>query len=76
MALFRDRFRREGPSTWEGGHYPQGQADYPVSGVSWYEAAAYAVFAGKSLPALSQWYQGAPNDLARYVVRESNISLL
>ena len=75
MLLFRDRTGREGPSTWEGGHYPEGQADYPVSGVSWYEAAAYAAFAGKSLPALSQWYQAAPNDLARYIVRESNISL-
>ena len=32
------------------GTYPEGQADYPVGGVSWYEAAAYAAFAGKSLP--------------------------
>ena len=31
-----------GPSTWELGVYPDGQDDWPVSGVSWYEAAAYA----------------------------------
>lgn len=74
MALFRDRTGRAGPSTWEGGHYPEGRADYPVSGVSWYEASAYAAFAGKSLPAFAQWYEAAPPDVARYVVRASNIS--
>ena len=62
MDLFRDPTGRPGPSIWEGGHFPQGQADYPVSGVSWYEAAAYAEFAGKSLPTLAQWYQVAPPD--------------
>ncbi len=41
MKEFRDQTGRPGPSTWEGGTYPQGQDDYPVSGVSWYEAAAY-----------------------------------
>src|SRR6185436_11255531 len=50
MALFRDTTGRPGPSTWELGTYPEDQADMPVTGVSWYEAAAYAVFAGKSLP--------------------------
>lgn len=74
MALFRDRAGRPGPSTWEGGHFPEGRADYPVSGVSWYEARAYAAFAGKSLPALAQWYRAAPPDAGTYVVRESNIS--
>jgi len=34
--------------TWEGGHFPPGQAEYPVSGVSWYEASAYAAFIGPS----------------------------
>ncbi|NWG14725.1 MAG: protein kinase [Acidobacteria bacterium] len=55
MAEFVDRTARPGPSTWEGGTYPDGQADYPVSGVSWYEAAAYAEFAGKSLPTGHHW---------------------
>jgi hypothetical protein len=35
---------------WEAGDYPDRQDNYPVSGVSWYEAAAYADFAGKELP--------------------------
>jgi formylglycine-generating enzyme required for sulfatase activity len=30
MVRFRDASRRPGPATWEGGTYPDGQADYPV----------------------------------------------
>jgi len=53
---FKDRTGRTGPATWEAGTYPDGQADYPVSGVSWYEAAAFAEFAEKSLPTIYHWY--------------------
>ncbi len=59
MALFRDRTGRPGPATWEVGSFPEGQADFPVSGVSWHEAAAYAEFAGKSLPTLHHWFRAA-----------------
>ena len=64
MTFFRDGTGRPGPSTWELGGFPEGHADYPVSGVSWYEAAAYAEFAGKSLPTLHHWYRAA--DLSRF----------
>jgi len=40
VAAFRDRTGRPGPSTWKLGSYPEEQSDYPVTGVSWYEAAA------------------------------------
>jgi serine/threonine protein kinase/dienelactone hydrolase len=73
-ALFRDASGRAGPSTWQGGHYPEGQADFPVSGVSWYEASAYAAFAGKSLPTFSQWFAAAPTDVGNYTIQESNFS--
>ena len=59
MTRFRDTTGRPGPSTWELGTYPDGQEDYPVSGVSWYEAAAYASFAGKSLPTAYHWYKAS-----------------
>jgi predicted esterase len=42
--------------------------------VSWYEAAAYAAFAGKSLPALAQWYQAAPPGLSPYTISFSNFN--
>jgi dienelactone hydrolase len=59
MAEFVDRSGRPGPATWEASDYPDGQDDYPVSGVSWYEAAAYAEYAGKSLPTVYHWESGA-----------------
>ena len=55
MAEFVDLTGRPGPSTWQAGDYPDGQENYPVSGISWYEAAAYAEFSGKTLPTGSHW---------------------
>ena len=57
MKLFRDKTGRPGPATWGGGHYPEGNGNEPVSGVSWFEATAYAKFAGKTLPVLGQWFR-------------------
>jgi hypothetical protein len=74
MAEFRDTSGRPGPSTWAGGHYPEGQANLPVGGVSWFEASAYAAYAGKSLPTVAQFFQAAPPDEAEYTVAVSNIS--
>jgi eukaryotic-like serine/threonine-protein kinase len=59
MARFTDRTGRRGPAGWEAGTYPDGQADYPVTGVSWYEAAAYAEFAGAELPTIYHWSRAA-----------------
>ena len=70
--LLRDATGRPGPSTWEGGTYPAGQDDYPVRGVSWNEAAAYAEFAGKSLPSLHHWQKAALVWLAPVIVPLSN----
>ena len=59
MDRLRDRTGRQGPATWEAGDYPEGQDGHPVSGVSWYEAAAFAEYAGKSLPTIYHWYIAA-----------------
>jgi hypothetical protein len=62
MALFHDSTGRPGPATWEAGDYPKGHEKYPVGGVSWYEAAAYAGFVGKSLPTAYHWTRASQSD--------------
>ena len=74
MSRFRDKAGRPGPATWELGNYPEGQADYPVTGVSWYEAVAYAEFAGKRLPTAHQWQNAAEPWMASDIVPLSNFS--
>ena len=74
MELLVDTTGRPGPSTWEQGAHPAGQEDYPVTGVSWYEAAAYARWAGKSLPTIYHWSRGADQRLSGDVVPVSNFS--
>jgi pimeloyl-ACP methyl ester carboxylesterase/predicted Ser/Thr protein kinase len=54
-GIFRDRTGRPSPSTWELGTFPDGQDDYPVNGVSWFEALAYCRSVGKTLPTVSHW---------------------
>ena len=63
---------RPGPSTWQGGTYPEGQDDYPVSGVCWYEAAAYAKYADKSLPTIYHWLGATDTHYATYLIPLSN----
>jgi len=59
VALLVDRTGQPGPSTWSGGTFAAGQQNYPVSGVSWYEAAAYARFRKMQLPSLWHWRNAA-----------------
>jgi serine/threonine protein kinase len=69
---FVDKTGVAGPATWEKGTYPEGQGNFPVSGISWYEAAAYAQFVGKSLPTVSHWSEAAGLDEAGLIVPYSN----
>ena len=68
VEKFRDKTGRPGPAAWELGTFAEGLADYPVSGVSWYEAAAYATFAGKGLPTVFHWRLALGNLLFGQVV--------
>jgi eukaryotic-like serine/threonine-protein kinase len=72
IAKLTDKTGRTGPSTWEAGDFPSGQGELPVGGVSWYEASAYAKFAGKSLPTIYHWARAAGVTAARVVVPGSN----
>jgi pimeloyl-ACP methyl ester carboxylesterase len=75
MARFRDATGRTGPSTWELGNIPEGQEDFPVSGISWFEASAFAAFTGKSLPTLFHWFHAAGLDgTSSEILQFSNFS--
>ncbi len=74
MALLKDKTGRPGPAMWEGGDFPSGQADYPVGGVTWFEAAAYAAFAGKSLPSAYHWARAAGTSASAWIIPGSNFN--
>ena len=74
LALFHDATGRPGPATWELGTFPKGLEKHPVAGLSWYEAAAYAAFAGKSLPTIYHWNWAAQTRASQLIVPGSNFS--
>jgi dienelactone hydrolase len=73
MKLFTDRSGRPGPSTWIGGTYPDGQEDFPVGGVSWFEAAACAVFLGRELPTAAHWRRAYAPAIFAWQLPASNL---
>src|SRR3984885_1271224 len=74
LARFMDRTNRPGPANWEAGSYPDGAENQPVTGVSWYEAAAYAAFVHKQLPTVFHWAAVADTSRSEFVLPLSNFS--
>jgi len=73
MAGFRDATGRPGPATWSNGTHAAGREFYPVGGISWYEAVAYARFCGKDLPTIFHWtYAARADDQPYRITRLSN----
>ena len=73
-ARFIDRTGRPGPSTWEVGTFPAGQDDFPVAGVSWYEAAAYAEWKGERLPSIFHWNRVAFTLASSRIIPMANLA--
>ena len=59
MKRFLDCTGKAGPAAWIDGSFAVGMASYPVSGLSFFEASAYAHYRGKRLPTLSEWRRAA-----------------
>jgi formylglycine-generating enzyme required for sulfatase activity/dienelactone hydrolase len=73
IAGFVDTTGRPGPGSWVGGTFPEGQEGYPVGGISWYEAMAYARFAGRELPTVHHWRRAHAPAAFTWQVLQSNI---
>ena len=58
---FEDKTGLPAPRNWSNQSFPEGEEDLPVTGITWYEADAYAAFRGKQLPTVFQWEKAARN---------------
>lgn len=78
LNLMKDQTGRPGPMGWELSDFTEGNENLPVTGISWYEAQAYAKFMGNILPPYFHWAKAAfPGDewvspLAPEMLSQSN----
>ena len=59
MGRFTDKHGQAGPKNWSYGRFNNDIKDHPVTGVSWFEARAYAKYKDLKLPNIFQWLTAA-----------------
>ncbi len=72
--LFVDATGQPGPAGWEAGTYAPGEDRLPVTGVSWYEASAYAAWAEKLLPTIFHWNRVAFTCASAQIIAKANLA--
>ena len=74
VVKFVGDFGKVGPANWSFSKYPKGQEQFPVTGISWFEARAYAKYMDMSLPNAYQWSHAANMGSSSRFVPKSNFS--
>lgn len=55
LKLFTGKYGKPGPADWSYGKFPSGLENHPVTGISWFEAKAYAKYRKLDIPNVFQW---------------------
>ena len=77
VSTFKGKFGKNGPANWSYGKFPNGLGNHPVSGISWFEARAYAKYKNQELPNMHQWTYAAKaytNTLDQDVMENGNFN--
>ena len=73
VEKFKDATGQNGPSTWSVGRFENGKDNFPVLGISWFEALGYCEFKDKTLPNIYQWDNAAGMASSNEIIPMSNI---
>lgn len=71
IKLFKGKYGKPGPSNWSYGNYPSDLDNSPVTGISWFEARAYARYKNLDLPNIFQWLYASGSGVSS--IYDSNV---